>query len=76
MGKTFKIITKGDKIDTSVGYLKIIQQNDGGCIYVEEYEIAECGYPIKIDERLLTIKEIEREAKTFDGRNHSFVYQN
>ena len=70
----YDILKIGDKINTAVGYLKIKEQNLGGAIWVDEYEIAECGYPLKIGERLLTINEIEREAKTFDGLNHKFTF--
>ena len=70
-----RIISIGDNIDTMIGYLKVVGDNGNDLIYVEEYEIAECGYPIKIADRKLTIHEIEIEAKTFDGRNHKFIYQ-
>lgn len=70
-----RIIKNGDKINTMIGYLEILEENNSGLIYVDEYEIAECGYPIKIEKRLLTIHELELEAKTFDGKNHKFIYQ-
>ena len=73
--KKFETIKNGDRINTLIGFIDIKNCNAGNLIHVEEYEIAECGYPIKSCDRWLTIHEIENEAKSFDGRNRNFVYQ-
>lgn len=69
-------IRKGSEITTLAGYLVITGYN-GSIVYCDEYTNTDEDDPDKYektDERMLTLREIEREMWEVDGRNHRLTY--
>lgn len=69
-------IRKGSEITTLTGYLVVTGYN-GSIVYCDEYtytDEADFDKCEKTGERMLTLREIEREMKEVDGGNHRLVY--
>ena len=67
-------IRKGSTILTPEGQLVITSRNDAGLFYCNEYIISEAGEMVLDGERRLTMAELEKTAKDFDGQVHKFMW--
>lgn len=69
-------IRKGSEITTLAGYLVVTGYN-GSIVYCDEYTNTDEDDPDKYektDERMLTLREIEREMWEVDGQSHRLTY--
>ena len=74
-------VKKGAVIDTQYGFLCVEGCNDGGLFSVVEYEFDDDefgkndGTQIITEKALmLTVADIERRMKEFDGKNHRVIW--
>lgn len=67
-------ITKGTRIDTAAGYLKVTDYN-GSIVYCEEYIASETGDLDQTDDRMLTLYEIADLMREVDGQNHKVYWR-
>lgn len=72
--KNYEHITNGSRIETISGYYIVTGWN-GSIVYLDEYEPNDLDTDcIKTGESRLTLSELERVMKDFDGNNHSLVF--